>query len=383
VRVASVLAAPVAVVAGSAVVAATSLADVFDVDEQDAGYLFRYFADSDHVHVRSHFGTYGVDLHSGAALDVQWHWEQVVIPALEAPAGSDEAVDAITQASRPIVGESGAFSYFIKERNEVTSSLGFGDASLGYYVSSESDYFAQQLSGTYSRDFLGETLNLSTTTSYGWDAIAPLDDDDGGTPADTKTTAYVNLVATQALSPTTLLRVGGELNRVEGLQHNPYRNVYAGDGKAPEVHPDERLRRDLYVKLVQYFTTETSIRLDYRYYIDDWEIRSHMIGAKLNQYVTDHVRVRYRYRYYDQSAAYFHREEYETESGVDGYLTGDFRAGALSSHLFGTRLDLRLSAFSDASLRLEGVGVSLSYERYVNANSFSANVLETGITYAF
>jgi len=354
-----------------------------DVDEQQADYLFRYFADSDEVHVWSHYGNYGLDFENGAHLSVQWNREAVVMPGVDAPAGTQEAVDAITTASRPIASEADAFETFTKVRNEVTSEVGFRRVKLGYYVSKESDYFAQQVKGTIDRDFFGQNLNLSAGTSYGWDAIEPLADEDGSAATDEKTTWHVNLVATQVVTPTTLLRVGGELNFVEGLQHNPYRNVYAGGGPVRERHPDSRERRDFFVKMTQYFKNESAARAEYRYYTDDWGVTSHTWGARLSQYVTDRLWVRYRYRYYTQNAAEFAREEYESEQGIDGYLTGDYRLEALSSHLFGTTLDLNLGVLSGTSSILQQLVLTLTYERYFNSNNFSANVLESGMTFRF
>jgi hypothetical protein len=354
-----------------------------EIDEQEADYLFRYFADSDHVHVSSHYGNYGLELINGGKLAVQWNREAVIIPAVEAPAGSQEAVDAITTASRPIARDADAFEDFTKIRNEITGELGYKRVNVGYYVSKESDYFAQQVKGNVDRDFFGQNLNLSAGTSYSWDSIEPLADQDGTSEKDTKTTVHVNVVATQVVTPTTLLRVGGEFNFVEGLQHNPYRSVYAGGGPVRERHPDKRDRRDLFVKVTQYFGNQSSIRGEYRLYNDDWGIDSHTLGARLSQYVTDRMWVRYRYRYYTQDAADFARDEYETSDGIDGYRTGDYRLTELSSHLFGATLDVNLGTLSSTSTILQQLGLTLTYERYFNSNNFSANVLESGLTFRF
>jgi hypothetical protein len=353
------------------------------VEEQDVKYLFRNFVDSDDVRVRSHYGGYEIALRGNARLSVQWNNETVTIPGVDAPAGSPEAVDAITTASRPIRNADAAFQDFVKVRNEVDGSVRVKGGTFGYYVSREPDYFAQQVRGEYARDFLQENLNISLGTSYGWDSIEPVADEDTDTAADVRTTLHWNAVATQTLTPTTLVRVGAEYSAVKGLQHNPYRNVYAGGGNVPERHPAERLRRDLFVRLNQYFRNRSSVWLTYVFYSDDWGVHAHTAGIKLNQVVTGDVAVRYRYRYHTQDAADFQRSEYATADGVDGYLTGDYRLGRLSAHLMGAKLDFGLAALGTNRGILERTFFSVGFERYFNSNNFSANVLEMGFDLKF
>ena len=134
----------------------------------------------------------------------------------------------------------------------------------------------------------------------------------------------------------------------------------------------------------QYFHNRSSVKVDYRYYEDDWGIESHTIGVSLNQYVTDKVIVRYRYRYYTQMPTYFYRDEYTVAGGVGGFQTNDYRLGDYGAHLFGGRVVVvsRGSArrASDSSTTCTSM---LSYERYFNSNNFSANIIETGLRVAF
>ena len=352
------------------------------VDEQEASYLFRFFSDADDVHVSSHYGFYDLTTENGAKVSLHFNRERVVVPAVGAPPGSEEAVDAITTASRPIAGGD-AFDDFIKVRNEVQAGVDYKNVGIGYYVSHESDYFAQQVRGSLRKGFANDNTTVSLGASYGWDAIEPLADDDSATLDDHQNTVHGNVGLTQLLSPTTVVRFGAELTKVTGLQHNPYRNVYAGGGPQPELHPDERLRRDVFVKLNQYLANRSSVKLLYRYYQDDWDVNSHTLGVRLNQYVTRNIVVRYRYRYYDQTAASFFRPEYESTEGIDGYRTGDYRLQPLTSHLFGTRLELGLQALSPQPALLRRVTFAINYERYFNNTNFSANVFESGLIYEF
>lgn len=350
-------------------------------DEATAGTLLRWFTDSDKVAVLSHTGSWSFDLPRRAGLDLQWNHERVVIPAVEAPVGSAEAVDAITTASRPIAGN--AYRDFVKRRNELQSALRRGGAALDYYLSSESDYLGQQVGLRVHRDLADQHLNLAAGTSWGWDAIEPLADDDTNAAPDRKTTLHWNVVATRVVTATTLVRVGAEFNSVRGLQHNPYRNVYAGGGPVPERHPDRRERRDAFVKVNQHLPNRSSVRLGWRWYADDWGIDSHEVSSALSQYVTRGLFARYQYRWYTQSAADFWRADYAGAEGVGGYRTGDYRMAPLDSHLFGAALSADFGELASDTPVLGRLTLWLSYERYFNSNNYSANILETGLDVRF
>lgn len=316
-----------------------------------------------------------------AQLGVHWNNERVTIPGLASPAGSQEAVDAITTASRPIAGN--PYEDYVKTRNEVTGDLTARHASASYYVSTESDYLAQQIGGSFDRDFDGNTLNLAIGSSYGWDDIKPLRNANVQAPSNTKTTLHWNAIATHILSPTALLRYGVEYNIVSGLQHNPYRNVFAGGSHVPEVHPSHRARRDAFVRFHQYFENRSSIKSSYRLYNDDWGITSNELGTTLSQYVSHDVAVSYEYRWYSQSKADFYRKEYDVVSGVDGFLSGDYRMDALASHLFGASLRFDLQGLAAGHRLMQRSALWFNYQRYFNSNNYSANILEFGLDYRF
>ena len=350
-------------------------------EPQVAGTLVRWFTDSDNVSVRSLSGDWAWPLARNSGLTFHYNNERVLIPAVSAPPGTQEAVDAITTASRPISGN--AFEDFVKQRNEVEGEYSRGPAAVTYYVSSESDYLAQQLGGRWNRDFRQQNANLSLGSSWGWDAIAPARDDDTNTGDARKTTLHWNAVMTEVVSPSLLLRYGVEYNLVNGLQHNPYRNVYAGGTNVPERHPDTRQRRDAFVRVNQALPNRSSVKLSYRLYNDDWGVTSHEVGTRLSQYVTRGLSARWEYRWYTQTAAEFFRDSYASVSGVGGYLSGDYRLGELSSHLFGAALRADLEAFAPTRTFVRRMTLWVDLERYFNSNNYSANVVETGVDFRF
>ena len=366
--------------AGIAAASATPCAAQAPGDDPPvAGTLLRWFTDSDHVSVRSLSGDWSWPMAHASDLTFHYNNERVQIPGISAPPGSQQAIDAITTASRPISGN--AFQDFEKVRNEAQTEYERGPAALSYYVSSESDYLAQQLGGRWNRDFREQTLNLSLGTSWSWDDIQPVADDDTRTGPARKTTLHWNAVMTEVASPTLIVRYGAEYNLVNGLQHNPYRNVYAGGTNVPERHPESRQRRDAFVRMNQALPNRSSVKLAYRFYNDDWGVNSHELDSRLSQYVTRGLSARWEYRYYTQTAADFFRDDYASVNGIGGFLTGDYRLGPLSSHLFGGSLRMDLEAFASTREFLRRMTLWLDVERYFNSNNYSANVVETGVDF--
>lgn len=370
----------VAAIVTSVATPAVSLAGGFD--DPTAAYTFNHYSDVQGVTVHGHYVTTTARLHS-VAMSLQWVHDRVVFPAIDAPPGSQEAVDAITTASRPISANANPYEDYVKTRNSLEAITSYHGYSLGYYVSAESDYFAQMVTLGYSHGFMGDNLTLSTGGSYSWDNIKPLEDDDTNNTPDYRRTLHGNVVATQVLTRTTSLRLGAEVNQVTGLQHDPYRNVYVAGANVPEHHPNERMRTDFFGAFNQYINNKSSLNVDYRYYTDDWGVNSHAMGLKLNQYVTNDLVFRYRYRYYTQAGAMFYRDDYTQPGGVAGNMTGDYRLSEFGAHLFGGRVQWNTGRL------LRRIGVSapaqlmFSYERYFNSNNFSANIVETGLLIAF
>jgi hypothetical protein len=351
------------------------------LQDQQADSWLQVFNGSDKVSVRSLINSLSLSLPKGNVLSLQWNNEMVDIPAVSAPAGSAAAIDAITTASRPISGN--AYEDFTKTRNEVTGELTVKRSVMTYYISKETDYLGQQIGVKHNLDLEDRLLNVELGASYGWDDIQPLADDDSNAGPASKTTMHVSVVGTRVLAPTRMLRMGLEYNVINGLQHNPYRNVYAGGTNVPERHPDQRQRRDVFVDLNQYMSNHSSVKLAYRLYDDSWGILSHEVSTELNQYVTHGIYASWNYRYYKQGAADLWREEYATTSGVNGYLTGDYRMSPLSSNLFGFGLNLDLANMGSESAALRRMGVRLDYERYFNSLNYSANFLTTKLVFRF
>ncbi len=352
------------------------------IQDKTATYALNMFSDVDGVSVYTQYIDYSMQTTNQVTTSFQWVHDKVVIPAIDAAPGTPEAIDAITSASRPIIDNQDAFEDFVKIRNSLQGGVNYRGANASYYISSENDYLAQMLSGGYSRAFLNENFNLSGGASYSWDNISPIQAD-GSTVSAYRNTMHMNLVATQIMTPTSVLRVGLEYNQVHGQQHDPYRSVYVDGGIEPELHPDRRSRRDVFLKVSKYLGNESSLKADFRYYEDDWDVSSQTFGIKLNQRISPAVTFRYRYRYYTQIPAWFYRDDYQNTTNVDGYQTGDYRLGGYGAHLFGGHLTWHPESLFGGIDWVKHTELNFTLERYFNSNNFTANIIETSLSVSF
>jgi hypothetical protein len=347
---------------------------------------YHSFSDSHENHIDSYVLEYMQGLGQSWSLGVRGWLDRVRLAPLPGLPGSPENLDAITAASRPVRSQAQSKSDYVKDRQEATGTLtwaprGSALAAAGsYYVSVESDYLGQQLGGEVSRGWNAGSTILALRSTYGFDRIAPDVHLDGDPAVRHRTSVDLTATCTQSLSPVLQAQVGAEVTAVHGFQNNPYRQVYAGGQKLPELHPDSRLRRALFAQIDRYITTRASASLGARWYGDDWGVQAGTFDVRFSQYIGDRLIVRYRYRYHTQTAATFYRDLYADANGIDGYRSADYKLQDFDSNLFGVKVSV---PFEGAAPWLAGLVLDAKYERYFDSNSFAANVLEAGFSWPF
>ncbi len=336
-----------------------------------------FFFDNEGLLVQTPVVRWITDLSSDMEFSIQFRVDRVNIPPARSIAGIPKPVDAVTGASRPAsAGKENV--YYIKSRNEAVASLSMKNLTLGAYYSVENDYRARLISVGISHEWNQKNTNLAAKLSYGWDDITPLNRQE----TFDKRNVMATLVLTQSLSPTAIMRMGIDASYVTGFQSNPYRSAFVGGEHRLEVHPPKRKRFAFFIKLNRYLLpARASLWTDYRFYVDDWKIRSHTLELKYYQYVSKALYIRYRYRYYRQSAAWFYRKIYPADSE---YFTADFKLIGFTAHLFGFRMGLALEKLS-RKLRLpllQHSRLEFKYERYFTSEKYAANIMEIGVRFS-
>lgn len=301
-----------------------------------------------------------------AMLDVEL--DQVTFPA----------TDGVSGASRP---QRRATREFSKSRGQILAGvqqdLGSDTRASGtYYFSQEEDYGSQAVSGSLSQDLFQKNLTLSLQGQYTWDQVGEITSL-GELKNEFKETHQASLSATQLLSPTTILRLGGNGIRHKGLLKDPYR---AG------LHPDERWRQAAWGEIRQFLRgLDGSLILNYRYYWDDWELESHTVKLKLSKYLNQDWVFSPWYRYHIQNGVYFAG----TTSDAGEFNTMDPKLLAMESNTFGADVTWYMRSLGRKRPSfdfLAGASASFLYFYYFNTSAdprFPSHVVQSRINFAY
>jgi hypothetical protein len=222
----------------------------------------------------------------------------------------------------------------------------FGSLTVSgnYSFSRENDYLSNTFHVTASKDLDDKNTTLALGYGASFNVVGRSGDDNFQRDM---TAQHLSLSWTQVISPILISQVGYEYENDNGFQSSPYRfiPIRTGVDAAPDYWvlenvPDER-NRSAFVVGLNRAIGDDSIQGDYRFYIDDWGIVSHTIGARYFWRINKRTELRLRERFYTQNAASFYQEVY---SQPEKYMSYDGREMAPQwSETFGGKLMYRFT----------------------------------------
>lgn len=320
--------------------------------------------------------------------------------------GAAYLLDAVSSASIATGTQTvtGGDNVFTELRHEATASVGskLGKWQLGSFFrySTETDYESRSLGASVGRDFLKRSINLTLSYAYNFDRVFRNFDNMGrrlawcggalqqncagkGTGQGTNAlqTNYVSAGYSHAVHKRVLTLLTVEYAHAAGPMDNPYRG-----GSLPtvefETHPLTRNRATVFGSVRWHLPkARTTLEPRYRFYIDDWGIKSHSLEARVHYRLTQHLRLRARYRFYTQSEAFFWRDDMQyldsdelctTDSDV-GCASADPKLSQWLSHTPGIQLTYELDGLAarhDALRWLEGAWVQATYNYVHQTNRY-------------
>jgi len=118
----------------------------------------------------------------------------------------------------------------------------------------------------------------------------------------------------------------------------PFHRVYFSSGKDTiENLPSTRFKLPLGVRANYFLGDNIVLKSYYRYYTDDWGIRSNTASLEMPIKITPFFSISPFYRYYDQTAAkYF--APYEVHKSTDQYYTSNYALSKFQSSFYGVGL---------------------------------------------
>ncbi len=241
--------------------------------------------------------------------------------------------------------------------------------------SRETDYSSLGIGATLLWDVNNKHTTFTTGVAVNIDQVSPT----GGMPTELsplntsiatgsndgddgkiKNTHDLLVGVTQVLTRRSLMQLNYSYGKSSGYLTDPYKIISVVDGTSGvtqdylhEKRPAARTRNALYWKTV-YQLPEDVVHLSYRYYWDDWGIKSGTVDLTYRLQLGAHIYLEPHYRYYTQTAANFFMHAVVADN-VPDYASADLRLAALQSITVGLRVAHRLDATREWGLGIDSM----------------------------
>jgi hypothetical protein len=244
--------------------------------------------------------------------------------------------------------------------------------ALGAHASREKDYQSLGADAQLSVDLMQRLTTVTAGAGYNEDRVFPvggvtpgLSDPALGPVEESQPKWVTSALAGISRVLTRRWMVGINAARIyeRGYLTEPYKVLSVVDpttgipqGSLTEKRPASRDRRSVLGNSVYHLTRDV-LYLSYRYYWDDWDVKSHTVDARYRRelgsdnYLEPHVRL------YAQTAARFFRSGLVQGEPLPDFASSDYRLGLLRTATVGATYGFRLpSSPGEWSVRAEYIG---------------------------
>ena len=314
-------------------------------------------------------------------------------------------VDMISSASIDVVTQASVRSYN-ENRREYTLGMGLprGDSNLNldFTNSHESDYDSDTFSVGMAHDFFEKNTTLNLKVSRSWDKVGKNNDPSFGHQDFNRTTYSAGIA--QTVTSRWLVQFNYEMTADQGYINNPYRSALTEDGGyIPENYPGSRTGQAWVVRSAFGLTPQStgdgeivqrglpaSVQLDYRYYEDTFDVKSHTARLLLQRYLSESWLLGISYQYYYQGDASFYGD---TVPAGQEYVSRDKELSRFSDHGIGVSIKFKPASLSWLSVREPFILFAYNFFRFNYDNftdprtgqlySFRADVFHTSLGFLY
>ena len=257
-----------------------------------------------------------------------------------------------------------------------TVPVGLVSATVGGHYSREKDYESFGENAKVAIDLFHHRTTLTGGAGRNQDTVFPV----GGTPVGLSdgsqplgtgrndkhvTTALAGV--TQVLTRRWLMSVNGSRTLERGFLTEPYKVISLKDpvtnaavSQLTDNRPSSRDRDNVVVNSV-YHLKKDVLYLSYRYYWDDWKVKSNTYDLRYRDDLGEGTFLEPHLRYYAQSAADFFRFSLINGKPLPRYATSDMRLGKLQSMTAGVTLGFQpVGSRGEWTIRAEYIRQHLS-----------------------
>ncbi|MFI5120305.1 MAG: DUF3570 domain-containing protein [Thermoanaerobaculia bacterium] len=268
------------------------------------------------------------------------------------PTGGYPSVDVTTSASgHTQAAGSVPLSSYSDRRKSVSLAwgrkVGSHLPSIDVSYSKENDYTARSFGISDAWTFAGGRGTLHAGASFASDIVAPVTNN---LELAKKEQGYA-LGWTWILTERDLFDVSASLMKQNGYLDDPYKVAPVGTSapytELPDHRPDTRQRWAVFGKYGHYYLWGGALKATYRYYWDDWSVRSHTLEVVYDHRWNEQWVFSPIVRLYTQTAASFWGNSFPVKQE---FMSADYRLSALSSILGGLTATHKMSESVDVSL---------------------------------
>jgi len=158
----------------------------------------------------------------------------------------------------------------------------------------------------------------------------------------------------------------------------PFHRVYFNNGKDTiENLPSQRFKFPIGLRLNYFLGDNIILRGYYRFYIDNWGLKSHTASLEVPIKITPFFSLSPFYRYYVQTSVnYF--APYEGHSPTDQYYTSNYALAAFKSHSFG--MGLRLAPPKGVLIKSLSA-VEIRYGHYTQTTDLVSDIVSLNLKF--
>ena len=264
-------------------------------------------------------------------------------------------IDAITAASITsgsnadhvdiVTGASSSSEFYDDIRYAPTLMATYDDGentlTFGGYYSSEVDYEGKAVFVNFVKQLNEQNTALGIGFSQSFDKWKPVFD--RALPKDNRDETKLDLSINQLITPTFSVQGVYSFMYSQGFLSSPYHYVLQDNIAKFENYPDTRTGHAFALKGVYLINKDNAMNLSYRYYTDDWDIKSHTINVEELHDFSKKFTSGIRLRYYTQTASNFVKD-IGTYTLSDNYFAVDYRMSSFNSFDIGVPFIYHLNA---------------------------------------
>jgi hypothetical protein len=192
-----------------------------------------------------------------------------------------------------------------------------------------------------------------------------------------RTTLSASFSYSQMINSRLQIMLLGDVVTQHGFLSLPFHRVYFNNGKDTiERLPSSRFKLPVGARLNYFLGDNIIIRTYYRYYADNWGIRSNTAGIEVPYKISPFFSISPFYRFYNQSASkYF--APYEEHAPTDEYFTSNYEYAKFESSFYGVGFRL---APPNGVFGWQGLHeMEIRYGHYTQTTDLVSNVISISL----